>query len=249
MAAVTWARLGWRNNINSTSAYVKFDNISVHRGVGSLYSDFQRNVNSTHIDFQGASYSFASAYGNIPVINMADNYLVDDESITLANELYNFETEIRFITHKGNYSPSLKYALSDSTNFMGYMECHVSSGVLRLRGLKQLYGSTAGTTVSDYVNCLAFDQFTDCTLKLKNVDGTYTAMFYETTSPETYREVSLSVVTPVIDDLIDTVGFSYNISLSAIGKLYLGNIEGSPAAVYSAKVKKSHNLITSTGLI
>lgn len=246
MANVTWARLGWRTKTNSTSAYINFDHIGVHRVMGTVYSDFQRNVNSTHIDFQDASYSFAGTYNNMPVINMVDNYLLNDESITLANELYNFETEIRFITHKANYSPSLKYALYDSTD-SGYMECHVSSGVLRLRGLKQLYGSTvAGTTVSDYINCLAFAQFKDCTLKLKNVDGTYTAMFYETTSPDTYREVSLSVVTPVIDDLIDT----YDIRVAPqIGKLYLGNVEDSPAVVYSAKVKKSHNLITSTGLL
>lgn len=257
MAAVTWARLGWRNNINSTSAYVKFDYIGVHRkypGVAA-FSDFQRNVNSTHQVSQKLCLHMVTKHANKPVINMSEDYL-DTKSITLAIETYNFEAEIGFITHQGNYTPSLRYGLTDGagvnygdypTSDSGYVECFVSSGVLKIRGFKKQCNSTvAGTTISDYINCAAFAQFKDCTLRLKNVDGVYTATFFETTNPDTYREVSLYGVTPVISDTVEPE--DNDVAVNSIGRVYLGKaVLSSPALVYSAKVKKSHNLIDSTG--
>lgn len=152
----------------------------------SNYSAFQRNINSTHEN------ELESYYNNIvaPVPNLTGGedaaiaqipiegtYLED----TYLRKVQDFDVRVTAVTYRSNEGPAIHVNL-DADN---YITLSLSSGVLRLAGLK------AGSTFGDYINCSAFSQYADIEIGLKRRQGQmFRGWFHEIGSPENYREIS-----------------------------------------------------------
>jgi len=185
LGAVTFMRIGWNTNVNSTGQYLIFDYIGIIRKNSTdatKFNPFVREVNSTNYNAHSAQDgNVIGKHNGKPCIIQ----LSPTTSATYYYDLYlrnhqDFELKIDNYSMRQNCAPTLG-AYRDADN---YVRLSLSSGVLRLAGAYE------GSTFANTINCETFNAFNETKIKLRHNRQIWTGSFQVTSDVETYREVS-----------------------------------------------------------